>query len=293
MAIVVAGASGLLGTALIGGLRAAGLQVTRLVRQAPASPDEARWDPESGHVGDDVLRGAEGVVCLSGTPINRRWSEDAKRDIVQSRLRSVGTLRQAIERLDDPPGVFVTASGVDFYGDTGELTIDESAPKGRGFLADLCEQWEAAGDTPAARNAQLRTGLVLTGKGGALKPMLPIFKMGLGAPLGDGKQWWSWITVDDWVQSTLHILKNPEISGPVNLTGVNPVTNREFSQILAKALKRPMMPIAVPKTALKLGLGDFGDEALLSSHRIIPKKLVDSGYTFAHTHLDQALAAVL
>ncbi|GAA4043377.1 TIGR01777 family oxidoreductase [Nonomuraea soli] len=293
MAIVVAGASGLLGTALIGGLRAAGLQVTRLVRQAPASPDEARWDPGSGHVDDGVLRGAEGVVCLSGTPINRRWSEDAKRDIVQSRLRSVGTLRQAIERLDDPPGVFVTASGVDFYGDTGELTIDESAPKGHGFLADLCEQWEAAADTSATRNAQLRTGLVLTGKGGALKPMLPIFKMGLGAPLGNGRQWWSWITVDDWVQATVHILKNPEISGPVNLTGVNPVTNREFSQILAKSLKRPMMPIPVPKTALKLGLGDFGDEALLSSHRIIPKKLVDSGYAFAHTHLDQALAAVL
>ncbi|MFI6295545.1 TIGR01777 family oxidoreductase [Nonomuraea sp. NPDC050790] len=294
MVITLTGASGLLGPALMTALRERGHEVRQLVRRPVRAEHESFWDPDDGVVDLGVLEGCTAVVHLAGAPIaGKRWSPAYKKVLVRSRVDSTATLVEAIGRLSAPPEVLVSASGVDFYGDTGDRVIDEGAPRGEGFLAKLCEVWEGAAREAPVRNVQLRTGLVLSGKGGALGPMLPIFRIGLGAPLGSGRQFWSWIAVDDWVGSVLHILENREISGPVNLVGPAPLTNAEFTKALGRVLRRPTMPIGVPGFALELGLGEFAKEALLPSHRILPKKLVDSGYGFTHTHLDQALAAVI
>ncbi|WP_157244402.1 TIGR01777 family oxidoreductase [Nonomuraea typhae] len=294
MAIIVTGASGLLGPALIAALRERGDDVVRLVRRPPRADDEAQWDPAGGVLDPGVLDGASAVVHLAGAPIaGKRWSQPYKKELVASRVDSAATLVRAIEQAERKPEVLVSASGVDFYGDTGDRVIDEDAPAGTGFLPQLCVAWEGAARQAPVRTVQVRTGLVLSGKGGALQPMFPIFRMGLGAPLGSGRQYWSWIAVDDWVGSVLHILENREIAGPVNLVSPSPVTNAEFTKQFGRALKRPTMPIGVPGFALELGLGEFARAALLPSHRISPKKLTDSGYGFAYTHLDQALAAVI
>ncbi|MGN9839635.1 TIGR01777 family oxidoreductase [Nonomuraea sp. H19] len=297
MAIIVTGASGLLGTALVEALRADGQEVVRLVRRKPRDPGEAYWQPAEDVVDLAALEGAQAVVHLAGAPIaDKRWSAAYKRELLDSRVTGTRVLVNALRELGRPPEVLVSASGVDFYGDTGDRVIDERQGKGTGFLADLCERWEAeagrAGES-GIRTVQLRTGLALSGRGGALARMLPIFKMGLGAPLGSGKQYWSWITVDDWVGAALHVMKNRDVVGPVNFTSPSPVTNAEFTRALAKALRKSMMPMPVPAFALSLGMGEFAREALLPGHRILPAKLVDSGYRFAHTDLDEALRAVL
>ncbi|MFG1701676.1 TIGR01777 family oxidoreductase [Nonomuraea sp. M3C6] len=297
MAIIVTGASGLLGSALVEALRADGQEVIRLVRRKPRAADEAFWQPAEQVVDLAALEGAEGVVHLAGASIgDRRWSEAYKRELVASRVEGTRVLVNALRELSRPPEVLVSASGVDFYGDTGDREIDESQGKGAGFLADLCEQWEGearrAGES-GIRTVQLRSGLVLSRRGGMLGRVLPIFKIGLGAPLGSGKQYWSWITVDDWARAVLHVLKNRDISGPVNLTSPSPVTNAEFTRTLGKALRRGTMPIPVPAFALSAGLGEFAREGLLPGHRILPKKLLDSGFRFTHTSLGEALSDVL
>jgi uncharacterized protein len=198
--------------------------------------------------------------------------------------------------VDRPPEVLLCASGVDYYGDTGDREIDERHGKGTGFLADMCERWEgeaARAGEAGIRTVAMRTGLVLSGRGGALGRMLPLFKMGLGAPLGSGRQPWSWISVHDWVGAALHVLRNRDVTGPVNFTSPSPVTNAEFTRALAKAVRRSAMPIPVPAFALSLGLGEFAREALLPGHRVLPRKLLDSGFTFTHSGLDEALSDVL
>lgn len=294
--IVVTGASGLLGAALVRSLRDRGEQVVTLVRRAPRSPDERFWQPAEGVLDPQALDGARSVVHLAGAPIaERRWTEVYKRELVRSRVDSTRTLVGALRELPSRPEVLVSASGVDFYGDTGDRLVDEGAGRGEGFLAGLCERWETEAREAEAlgmRAAQLRTGIVLSGRGGALARMLPLFRMGLGAPLGTGRQYWSWISEDDWVGATLHVLANPGISGPVNLVSPSPVTNAEFTRTLGKALRKGTMPMPVPGFALRAGLGEFAGE-LLSSHRLVPRKLEDSGYGFAHTGLDAALRAVL
>ncbi|MCA2226767.1 TIGR01777 family oxidoreductase [Nonomuraea aurantiaca] len=297
MAIIVTGASGLLGGPLVHALQRQGQRVVRMVRRPPESDEEAYWEPREDVIDLSVLEGAEGVVHLAGAPIaDKRWSEAYKRELVQSRVDGTRVLVDALRQLSRPPEVLVSASGVDFYGDTGDRVIDESQGKGTGFLADLCELWEgaarAAGEV-GVRTAQLRTGLVLSGRGGALGRMLPIFKMGLGAPLGSGKQYWSWISEDDWVQAVLHILKNRELVGAVNLTSPNPVSNAEFTTTLGKALRKGTVPMPVPAFALSIGLGEFAREGLLPSHRILPAKLSGSGYGFTHSHLDEALSDII
>ncbi|NRQ39735.1 TIGR01777 family protein [Nonomuraea sp. NN258] len=297
MTIIVTGASGLLGTALVGALRDSGRRVVSLVRRRPDGPDEAFWQPREGVLDPAVLDGAEAVVHLAGAPIaDKRWSPAYKRELVDSRVLSTRLLADALGRAERPPAVLVSASGMDFYGDTGDRVIDESAGKGQGFLPDLCERWEAeaarAGEL-GVRTVQLRTGLVLSRFGGALKPMLPIFRLGLGAPLGSGRQYWSWIAVDDWVSAVSHVLADDSVSGPVNLTSPAPVTNRDFTRALGRALRRPTLPIPVPAFALAAGLGEFARAGLLPSHRIRPAKLTDSGFRFTHTGLDEALSAVL
>ncbi|MFC4007765.1 TIGR01777 family oxidoreductase [Nonomuraea purpurea] len=297
MTIIVTGASGLLGSALVEALRADGQEVVRLVRREPRAADEAHWDPAGQEIDVAALRGAQGVVHLAGASIgDKRWSEAYKRELVDTRVNGTRVLVDALRELDSPPEVLVSASGVDFYGDTGDQVIDESQGKGSGFLADLCERWEGearrAGEA-GIRTVQLRTGLALSGRGGALGRMLPLFRMGLGAPLGSGKQYWSWISADDWAGAVLHVLKNRDISGPVNLTSPTPITNAEFTRKLGKAVGKSTMPMPVPAFALTIGLGEFAKEALLPSHRITPKKLTDTGYRFAHNSLDDALSAVL
>ncbi|MEV0344542.1 TIGR01777 family oxidoreductase [Nonomuraea sp. NPDC050680] len=297
MAIIVTGASGLLGGPLVDALQGQGQRVVRMVRRPPESDEEAYWEPRDDVIDLSVLEGAEGVVHLAGAPIaDKRWSEAYKRELVRSRVDGTRVLVNALRQLSQPPEVLVSASGVDFYGDTGDRVIDESQGKGTGFLADLCELWEGtarAAEEIGVRTAQLRTGLVLSGRGGALGRMLPIFKMGLGAPLGSGKQYWSWISEDDWVQAVLHILKNRELVGPVNLTSPNPVSNAEFTTTLGKALRKGTVPMPVPAFALSIGLGEFAREGLLPSHRILPGKLSGSGYGFTHNHLDEALSDII
>ncbi|GGP14934.1 TIGR01777 family oxidoreductase [Nonomuraea glycinis] len=296
MTIIVTGASGLLGTPLVAALRGAGERVVTLVRREPRGGDEAFWQPAEGVLDPAVLAGARAVVHLAGAPIaGRRWSAAYKSELVRSRVEGTRLLVGALGRLSQRPEVLVSASGIDFYGDTGDRVIDESAGKGSGFLPDLCERWEAearAAGELGMRTAQLRTGLVLSGRDGALGKMLPIFRIGLGAPLGTGRQYWSWISDQDWLAATLRILDTPGLSGPVNLTSPTPVTNAEFTRELGAALRRPTMPVPVPGFALTLGVGDFAKE-LLSGHRILPAKLTDSGFVFTHTSLGEALRAVL
>lgn len=297
MAIIVTGASGLLGTALAGALRDEGREVVRLVRRDPLDPSEAFWDPARGEIDRAALEGAEAVVHLAGAPVgDRRWTAAYKRELLLSRVRGTEVLVDALRTLDSPPTVLLSASGVDFYGDTGDRVIDEGQGKGKGFLADLCERWE--GEARRAEEAGVRvvlsrTGMVLSPHGGALGRIVPIFRIGLGAPLGSGKQWWSWISLDDWVSAALHVLKNREIAGAVNFTSPSPVTNAEFTRTLGKSLRKGTVPMPVPAFALSIGVGEFAREGLLPSHRLSPAKLLGSGYGFTHTRLDEALRAVL
>ncbi|MFI6786463.1 TIGR01777 family oxidoreductase [Nonomuraea sp. NPDC050383] len=297
MAIIVTGASGLLGSALAGALRERGDRVVALVRRPPAGPDERFWDPSAGVLDPAALEDATAVVHLAGAPIgDRRWSPAYKRELVRSRIEGTRTLVTALRGLSRPPEALLSASGVDFYGDTGDRPIDESAGQGQGFLAELCARWEREAreaESLGVRTAQLRTGLALSRRGGALGRMLPIFRAGLGAPLGSGRQYWSWISETDWVGAVLHVLDHREASGPVNLTSPAPVTNETFTRTLGKAVRKGTVPMPVPAFALSLGIGEFAREALLPGHRVLPRRLEDTGYGFAHTSLDEALRAVL
>jgi len=297
MTIIVTGASGLLGKPLVTALRASGERVVTLVRREPRDGDEAFWQPAEGVLDPAVLEGATAVVHLAGAPIaDRRWTDAYKRELVRSRVESTRLLTGALRGLSHPPGVLVSASGVDFYGDTGDRVIDESAGKGEGFLPGLCARWESearAAEETGVRTAQLRTGLVLSARGGALGRMLPLFRIGLGAPLGTGRQYWSWISERDWVDATLRVLGDPRLTGPVNLTSPAPVTNAEFTRTLGKTLRKGTVPMPVPAFALTLGLGEFARAGLLSGHRVLPGKLTGAGFGFTHTSLGEALRAVL
>ncbi|GLW10576.1 epimerase [Microtetraspora sp. NBRC 13810] len=300
MTIIVTGASGLLGSALVKALGTDGRRVVRLVRRAPRGADESSWDPRGGELDPAVLEGAEAVVHLAGASIgDRRWTATYKNELVRSRVEGTRLLAATLAGLDRPPGMLLSASGIHFYGDTGDRVVDESAAKGTGFLSDMVERWE--GETePAARAGlrvtHLRTSMVLSTEGGPLGRMLPIFRTGLGAPLGSGRQYWSWISIDDWVGAVHHILDNPhetEFTGAVNLTSPTPVTNSEFTTTLGRAIRRPVMPLAVPRVTLRVALGEFADEGILTGPRAIPHKLEETGYRFRHNGLEAALAALL
>lgn len=291
------GSSGLLGSALASTLRDAGERVVRLVRRAPQGDGESFWNPAKGLIDPAALEGARLVVHLAGAGLaDRRWTAAHKREIMRSRVEGTRLLAETLAALSQPPRALLSASGIHYYGDTGESVVDESAPKGAGFLPDVVAAWEDAAE-PAARAGIrvvfLRTSMVLTAKGGSLARILPIFRLGLGAPLGSGRQYWSWISIDDWVGAVQHIMADSEISGPVNLTSPEPVTNRDFTRALGRAIHRPTMPIPVPSIALRLALGEFAREGVLSGPRAIPGKLLKSGYSFHHQRLDPALSAVL
>jgi uncharacterized protein (TIGR01777 family) len=295
--VVVAGASGLIGRALCRHLPGRGHQVLPLVRRPVRAGETAiRWDPGAGHIDTAGLEGVDGVVNLAGAGIgDRRWSGERKGVITESRIRSTALLASTLGGLDPPPQVLVNASAVGYYGDRGDEVLTESSDPGTGFLASLCRRWEAeTGPATEAgiRVARARSGLVLTATGGALGRVLPLFRLGLGARLGSGSQWWSWITLTDEVAALTWLLEH-EVSGPVNLTAPVSVTNSEFTRLLARVLSRPA-PLVVPPIALRTLLGaELADSLLLSSANVCPAALLDAGFPFTHPELEPALRAVL
>ena len=292
--IAITGSTGLIGKALVRALRDEGLTVVRLVRRPPAAEDEIRWDP-FGEVDVASLEGVDAVVHLAGAGIgDHRWTETYKRQIRDSRVEGTRTLARALARLDRRPAVFVSASGMNYYGDTGDVAVDESAGQGTGFLADLCRDWEAAAEPAAAAGIRVvhpRSGLVLARGGGLLGRLLPLFRFGLGGRLGSGRQWMSWISIDDHI-AALRFLLHDGLSGPVNLTSPEPVTNAAFTKALGHALHRPA-PFIVPAPALRIALGDFADEGALISLRVLPDRLTKAGFTFRHSAIDNALTDLL
>ncbi|MHB8897278.1 MAG: TIGR01777 family oxidoreductase [Thermoguttaceae bacterium] len=295
--IALSGASGLVGSALKERLAAEGHAVRPLVRREPRKAEgEIGWDPARGQLQACDLEGVDAVVHLAGESIaSGRWTEEKRRRIRESRVGSTSLLARTLLEVQDRPRVFVCASAVGYYGDRGnELLLEESAG-GEGFLADTCRQWEEAAQ-PAGqagiRVAHLRFGVVLSREGGALKPMLPLFRFGLGGRLGSGNQYWSWIGLDDAVAAACHVLSCENLSGPVNLTTPGPVTNRQFTAVLSKVLGRPAL-FPAPAAALRLALGQMADELLLSSARALPDRLLRTGFRFQHAELESALRHVL
>lgn len=295
--IVIAGASGLIGTAVAEALEARGDTVIRLVREASSSRDgsDIAWDPKTGILDPDALRGADAVIVLNGVPIGeKRWNDERKALILSSRIDAVGTVAHLMATMDSPPPALVSASAMGIYGDRGDDILNESEPPGEGYFAEVCAAWEQAAEP--ARQAGIRvvtsrTGLVLSARGGALAPMRPLFKLGLGGRIGDGKQWWSWISEVDVVRAFLHCI-DTEVRGPVNVASPHPVTNAEFTKALGKALHRPTI-LPTPRLGLNIRLGAELAEAVgYVSHRLQPAALLASGFTFTHQTIEEALAAV-
>ena len=288
--IAITGASGLIGSALVGHLKSEGHTVQRLVRRTPVSPDEVQWDPKTGFVDLDALRGVDAIIHLAGAGVgDKRWSKKYKAEILNSRLLGTTTIANAVTELS--PQVFISASAIGWYGESGNRAVIESDKVGDDFLAAVCREWEAAADLAQnTRIVKIRTGLVLDPTGGALGRMLPLFRFGLGGKLGNGKQWWSWITLHDLIRAITFLLEN-NISGPVNLTAPNPVTNQEFTSALARAMHRPAL-FPAPAIALKIALGGFSSE-ILGSKKVIPQALTDAGFAWEYPHLTNALVALV
>ncbi len=295
MRVAVTGASGLIGSALVESLRSDGHDVVRLVRRTARTADEASWDPGAGNVDRAALEGTDAVVHLAGAGLgDHRWSGEYKQVIRSSRVEGTTLLSEALADLDQPPRVLVSASGINYYGDRGDTVVDESIPRGEGFLADVCGQWEAATAAAAQagiRVACMRSGIVLA-QGGALGRMLSIFRLGLGGPLGTGRQWWSWIALPDHIAAVRRLIDDDSISGGANLTSPEPVRNAELTRALGRALHRPAV-LPVPAFALRIALGEFADEGLLASVRGVPGRLAESGFSFRYPRVEETLGALL
>jgi uncharacterized protein (TIGR01777 family) len=289
--IAIAGSSGLIGSALTAALRAADHRVLRIVRRAPANADELHWNPETGDLDPDTLGDVDAVVNLCGVNIGRRrWSGAFKQSLRDSRIAPTEVLAHAVAHAG--VATMVNASAVGFYGNTKDRVVDENDRAGTGFLARLCEDWEAA-TLPAqyggARVVLARTGLVFSSAGGALGRLRPLFRTGLGARLGSGRQYMSWITLEDEVRALLFAIFDSELTGPVNMTGPAPVTNAEFTTAFGRAVNRPT-PFMVPGFAIRAALGEFADEGLLTGQRAIPSALERAGFVFHHNTIGEALA---
>ncbi len=270
--------------------------MVRLVRGESVEPDAVAWDPETGRIDVAALGQLDGVVHLAGAPIAaRRWNRRVKQEIRDSRVKGTHALAEALASLQHLPRVLVSASGIGFYGDRGDDSLDEQDPPGSGFLAEVARQWEAA-TVPATaagvRVAMMRFGMVLSADGGALPQMVRPFKLGLGGPVGTGRQYMSWITLDDAVAAIRHVLETESLSGPINTVAPAPVTNREFAAALGRVLKRPSV-LPFPAVAVKLLFGQMGTELLLASSRALPAKLCASGFEFRQAKINEALCHVL
>jgi uncharacterized protein (TIGR01777 family) len=289
--IAIAGSSGLIGSALAAALRAADYPVLRIVRRTPTNSEELHWNPESGDFDADALADVDVVVNLCGVNIGqRRWSGAFKQSLRDSRIDPTEVLANAVA--DAGVETLINASAVGYYGNTKDRVVDESARAGTGFLAQLCEDWEAA-TLPAqyagTRVVLARTGLVLARSGGALRRLRPLFSTGLGARLGSGRQYMSWITLEDEVRALLFAISHPSLSGPVNMTGPAPVTNAEFTTAFGRAVNRPT-PLMLPGVAMRAALGEFAEEGLLIGQRAIPSALERAGFQFHHNTIGEALA---
>jgi uncharacterized protein (TIGR01777 family) len=300
MLVAVTGASGLIGTALTRRLREAGHQVLRLTRSEPTEPDQVRWDPRAGRLDPDDLAKADAVVHLAAANIGDklRWTARTKREILQTRVEGTGLVARTMAELAQVPSgprVLVCASGAHYYGDRGDEVLTEASSGGRGFLADVVRQWEAAADPARAaglRVVHLRTGPVQDAAGAGLPKQALMFRLGVGGRFGSGRQWLSWIALDDIAGAYLHVLAREDLDGPVNAVAPNPVTNAEFTATLARILRRPAV-LHVPAFAPRLVLGEFADEMLFTSIRARPARLQATGYRFRFPELEPALRHTL
>jgi uncharacterized protein (TIGR01777 family) len=292
--VLVSGASGPIGAALLPTLKARGFAVTRLVRSSASAKDQIVWDP-SRPLSPDLVSGFDVIIHLAGESIVGRWTEAKKRCILESRTQGTGHIADALSRAPQPPRVFVSASAVGYYGSRGDEMLREDSPSGEGFTAEVGRRWEAATQPAVAagiRTAQMRLGVVMSANGGALPKMLLPFRLGMGGRLGNGRQWWSWVSVEDVVGAIHHVLNNDSLQGPVNTVAPNPVTNAEFTTTLAAVLKRPAL-FPMPAFAVRLVFGKMGVELFLASQRVEPAKLMASGYQFQHPDLRKALEEIL
>lgn len=289
MRVAITGSTGLIGTALVGHLKSEGHTVQRLVRRKANSPEEVQWDPAAGTVDLTALEGVDAIIHLAGAGVgDKRWTTKYRATILNSRLLGTNTIANAVTALK--PKVFISASAIGFYGETGNRAVVETDRSGEEFLSAVCREWEGAADhAVGVRTVKIRTGLVLDPTGGALGRLLPLFRLGLGGKLGSGKQWWSWITLHDEIKAITYCL-TADISGPVNLTSPNPVTNQDFTGTLARALHRPAL-FPVPGFVLKTVIGGFSSE-ILGSAKVLPKALQDSGFVWDYPHLTTALEAL-
>jgi uncharacterized protein (TIGR01777 family) len=291
MKVLIAGASGLVGSALIPALEAEGATVTRLVRTSPGA-GEIEWHPNNDQIDPAALEGFDAIINLAGENIAAgRWSDEQKRKIHDSRVNGTHLLSEAIAKLKQKPKVFLCASATGIYGDRGDETLDEQSDSGGGFLAGVCREWEQA-TTPAVdagvRTVNLRFGPILARAGGMLAKLLTPFKMGMGGRIGSGKQFISWVAIDDVVAAMKLALKDESFRGPLNIVSPHPVTNEEFTKTLGHVLSRPTA-LAMPAFAVRLAFGEMADEMLLASQRVLPKRLTDAGYEFEYPELEGAL----
>lgn len=297
MRIAITGASGLIGTALTDALRRDGQTVHPLVRRASDDPDAIAWDPARGTIDASGLEGVDAVVHLAGAGAgDKRWSSGRKREILESRTGGTDLLARTLVDLDRKPSVLVSASGVHYYGNPGDKVVTESSPAGTGFLTDVVVAWEAA-TSPASeagiRTVLIRSGVVLSRRGGALARLLPLFRLGLGGRLGSGKQWWSWISIQDEVAAIRFLIDRSDVSGPVNLTSPQSITNGQLTKALGRLLSRPTL-LPVPAFGPRLVFGrEMADEVVFASQRVEPRVLVRSGYEFRHPDIDSGLRAAL
>jgi uncharacterized protein (TIGR01777 family) len=296
MNVLVTGSHGMIATALIPRLRARGDRVLRLVRTEPEGSDDVRWDPPAGTIDAAALEGVDAVVHLAGVGIgDKKWTEARKNEVLESRTIPTNLLARTLAALDTRPRVLVSSSAIGYYGDRGDDVLTESASPGDDFGARVCREWEEAtapAEEAGIRVVRTRTGLVLTARGGFLKRLLLPFKLGIGGRLGSGRQWMSWVTLDDDLDAILYLIDADSVSGPVNVTAPNPVTNAGFTKQLGNAVHRPTV-IPTPMPALKVVYGDELVDTLLGSERVVPERLQQSGFTFSHPELDGALRAVL
>lgn len=295
MTVALSGSHGLMGSVLASVLPARGDRVVRLIRGTAAGPGDIAWNPAAGRIDAGRLDGVDAVIHLAGENVAGRWTPERKRRIRDSRVHSTRLLAETLARLTRPPRVLISASATGYYGSRGSQTLREDSPPGTGFLAEVCLEWEAAAD-PARRAGirvvRTRFGIVLSPRGGILGKILPLFRLGLGGPIGTGRQYISWIAMDDLIAAMLHLLAAETVSGPVNMVSPRPVTNAEFTRAIGRAVSRPAV-LPVPAGVLRMLFGEMADDTLLTSERVEPARLLASGFVFRFPEIDSALRHLL
>lgn len=296
MHIFVTGASGLIGQQLVASLEQENHQVTRLTRRQATEPNERQYDPHAEALDPSILNGCDVLVHLAGENIGEgRWTASKKVRIRDSRVKSTSLLANTLANMDKKPQAFVVASAIGYYGDRGSEILTEASSAGEGFLPEVCVEWESAADparNAGIRTAHVRTGMVLAKDGGALKAMLLPFQLGVGGVMGSGQQYWSWVCLEDIVRLFQHVVLNDSIHGPINGTSPNPVTNREFTKVLGKVLSRPTV-LPMPRIGAKLMLGEMAEALILSSARVVPEVVTQSGFEFTYPDLEPSLQHLL